>query len=97
MGDDILAGTLLVSACVIEGRLDAEPSVTTPTGWTLVSDTPTGLDSPATRQVLYVATQSIDADGTVPAATWAATGPTDVEVRSRDIRGRPIPRRRLGG
>ena len=81
-GDDVPAGGLLVSACVIESRIDDEITVTAPTGWTQVSGEPSGLDAANTRRILFVATQAITADGTVPAAVWAASGPSDLIVRS---------------
>ena len=82
VGDPVLAGTLLVAASVVESRIDDPVTITAPAGWTQVAGEPTGLDSIKTRRILFVATRAITADGTVPAAVWTATGPTNPVVRS---------------
>ena len=81
-GDAVLAGTTLVAACVVESRIDDPVTITVPTGWTQVTGEPTGLDSLKTRRILFVATRTLTADGTVPAATWSAAGPSNPMARS---------------
>ena len=81
-GDAVLRGTLLVSACVVESRIDAAVAITPPAGWIQVAGAPSGLDTANTRRILFVATRTVAADGVVPAASWTATGPTDPVVRA---------------
>ena len=84
-GVRVSSGAMLVSACVVEGRLNASISASPPSGWSLVSGAPSiaaGADANNSRRILFVATRRMAAGGTVPSATWSASGPSDARVRT---------------
>ena len=85
VGDIVGAGTVLFSACAVEGRLDAAVEPTAPVGWNPISGAPAlsgGTDPDNTRRILFVAARTMAARGAVPAATWAVEGPADALART---------------
>ena len=87
-GDLVAGATLLLSACVIEGRLNAAVDVDEPVGWDLLAGSPSlsgGMDANNSRRILFVASRTLASGGAVPAVSWTATGPADVVTHSAII------------
>ena len=85
VGDTVGSGTVLFSACVVEGELDAAAQPTPPDGWALISGAPSlsgGSDPNNTRRILFIASRTMAARGAVPNATWIVAGPTNALARS---------------